>query len=97
MKLGIFFIIDIQLSQCRDSFITDLPIIKNFTLNSLESLNNSASKIMFKNNNTDVGKNIPATIYLFEVIKRNTRRCKICSELPIKKHQNDVNDVGLMF
>ena len=40
---------------------------------------------------------IPANIYLFKVDNRyNRKRCEICSKLT-KKHQNDVNDVVLVF
>ena len=39
----------------------------------------------------------PTNIYLFKINNRNTRkRCGICLKLTIK-HQNDVNDVILVF
>ena len=42
-------------------------------------------------------KQVPANIYLFKVNNRRIReRCEICSKLTIK-HQNDVNDVVLVF
>ena len=41
--------------------------------------------------------NLPANIYLFKVNSTNTRKkCEICSKVT-KKHQNDVNDVVLVF
>ena len=40
----------------------------------------------------------PASIYLLKVNYRNTgTRCKICSTLTIKKHQNDTNGIILVF
>ena len=72
-----FYMTKLSQNPCRDSFITKTDtfssVLNSFhkvvTLNSLESFNNSVSRVMFKSNNTDIGKNITANIYLFEAEK----------------------------